>query len=151
METSFVLNGESVTTDAPEETMLIWVLRDHLRLTGTKYGCGIGRCGSCSVHVDGSARRSCRTRLSAVAGREVTTIEGLSPNREHLLQRIWLEEKVPQCGYCQSGQIMHAAALLNENPSPTRAEIIEHMDRILCRCGTYPRILRAIERAAVEG
>jgi len=151
MATTFTLNGQRVTTDTDPDTMLVWVLRDHLHLTGTKYGCGIGRCGSCTIHVDGASRRSCRTRLSSVENREVTTIEGLSGNRDHILQKLWLEEQVPQCGYCHSGQIMHAAALLAENASPSREEIIDHMDRILCRCGTYQRILRAVERAAEEG
>jgi isoquinoline 1-oxidoreductase alpha subunit len=151
MATTFTLNGERVTTDVAPDTMLIWVLRDHFLLTGTKYGCGIGQCGSCTVHVDGRSRRACRTRLSVVANRTVTTIEGLSRDRSHVLQRTWLEEQVPQCGYCHSGQIMHAAALLAENPSPTREEIVEHMDPILCRCGTYQRIMRAIERAISEG
>lgn len=151
MAIQFALNGESVSTDVAPDTPLIWVLREHLKLTGTKYGCGIGRCGACTVHLDGSARRACITRLSSVEGRSVTTIEGLSPSREHALQRAWIEEQVPQCGYCQSGQIMRAATLLADNPSPTRDEITSHMKGILCRCGTYPRIIKAIERAAAEG
>lgn len=151
MAIQFELNGESVSTDAAPDTPLIWVLREHLKLTGTKYGCGIGRCGACTVHLEGSARRACITRLSSVEGRSVTTIEGLSPSREHALQRAWIEEQVPQCGYCQSGQIMRAATLLASNPSPTRGEITSHMNGILCRCGTYPRIIKAIQRAAMEG
>ena len=151
MATEFILNGERVSTDAADDTMLVWVLRDNLRLTGTKFGCGIGQCGSCTVHVDGEPRRSCRTRLSAVDGRSVTTIEGLAANGGAKLVQAWIEEKVPQCGYCQSGQIMHAAALLAENPTPSREEIVDHMDRILCRCGTYQRIIRAIERTISEG
>lgn len=151
MATDFILNGEPISTDAASNTMLVWVLREHLKSTGTKYGCGIGQCGSCTIHIDGAARRACRTRLSSVEGRSVTTIEGLSPKGEHKLQKAWIEEQVPQCGYCQPGQLMRAAALLEENPSPTRAEIIEYMDGVLCRCGTYPRILRAIERVIEEG
>jgi len=151
MATSFMLNGRRISVDADPDSRLVWVLRDHLGLTGTKFACGIGRCGSCTVHVDGASRRACTTRLSAVADRSVTTIEGLAENSDHILQKMWLDEQVPQCGYCHSGQIMHAAVLLKSNPSPTRDEIIEHMDRILCRCGTYQRILRALERAAAEG
>jgi isoquinoline 1-oxidoreductase alpha subunit len=151
MPVSFTVNGREVSADAAADTPLLWVLREHLKLTGTKYGCGRGSCGSCTVHVDGQARFSCMTRLSAVEGRAVTTIEGLSPDRSHPLQRAWIEEQVPQCGYCQSGQIMRAAALLQENSRPTREEIVQHMDRVICRCGTYGRILRAIERAVSEG
>ncbi len=151
MATQFTLNGERVETDAASDTDLVWVLREHLKLTGTKYTCGIGRCWSCTVHVDGTPRRSCITKLSAVEGKSVTTIEGLSENADHPLQKAWIAEQVPQCGYCQSGQIMRAATLLERNPSPSRDEIINHMDNVLCRCGTYPRIIRAIERAAREG
>ena len=150
MATTFNLNGEAVSSDAPEDAMLLWVLRERLEMTGTKFGCGRGACGACTVHVDGRAMRSCRLQLSRVAGRDVTTIEGLSPDRSHALQQAWVEEQVPQCGYCQSGQIMQAATLLAENPSPTREEIVSHMDDILCRCGTYGRIIRAIQRAAGE-
>ena len=150
MPTTFKLNGEAVSSDAPEDSMLLWVLRERLGMTGTKFGCGRGACGACTVHVDGRAMRSCRLQLSRVAGRDVTTIEGLSPDRSHALQHAWVEEQVPQCGYCQSGQIMQAATLLAENPSPTREEIVSHMDDILCRCGTYGRIIRAIQRASDE-
>jgi len=144
------INGDAVTSDAAPETKLLWVLREHLKLTGTKYSCGSGICGACTVHVDGQPVRSCLLTLSAVAGRSVKTIEGLSADASHPLQRAWIKEQVPQCGYCQSGQIMQAAALLANNPSPTRAEIVDHMDEVLCRCGTYGRIIRAIERAAAE-
>ncbi len=148
MATTFTLNGESVSSDAPGSAMLLWVLRERLGLTGTRFGCGLGECGSCTIHLDGEPVRSCRLRLSRVEGREVTTIEGLSPDRSHALQQAWIEEEVPQCGYCQSGQLMQAASLLETNPSPTRDEIVEHMDGVLCRCGTYGRIIRAIERAS---
>ncbi len=148
MATSFELNGRRVSVDAPADARLMWVLREKLGLTGTKYSCGIGTCGACTIHLDGAPVRSCILPFSAVADKSVTTIEGLSEDRSHPLQKAWIEEQVPQCGYCQSGQIMQAASLLEENPSPTREEIVEHMDPILCRCGTYGRILRAIERAA---
>ncbi len=144
------LNGNPVSVDADPEAPLLWVLRDHLKLTGTKYGCGIGMCGACTVHLNGRAVRSCSTKLSAVAGAEVTTIEGLSPTSSHPLQKAWIAEQVPQCGYCQSGQIMQAAALLESNATPTRQEIVSHMDGNICRCGTYPRIIRAIEQASKE-
>jgi isoquinoline 1-oxidoreductase alpha subunit len=126
------------------------VLREHLQLTGTKFGCGSGQCGSCTVHLDGAAIRSCVTPVSAVAGKSVTTIEGLSDDGSHPLQKAWIKEQVPQCGYCQSGQIMQAATLLARKDSPSREEIVAHMDGNLCRCGTYSRIIRAIERAAGE-
>ena len=151
MAIAFDLNGERVSTDAAPNTRLIWVLREHLKLTGTKFSCGSGVCGACTVHLDGAAMRSCIMPVTSVEGRSVTTIEGLSPDRSHPLQQAWIEEQVPQCGYCQSGQIMQAASLLKQNPSPTREEIVQHMDGILCRCGTYGRILRAIERASEEG
>ncbi len=151
MAIAFDLNGERVSTDAAPDTPLIWVLREHLRLTGTKFSCGSGVCGACTVHLDGATLRSCIAPVATVEGRSVTTIEGLSADRSHPLQKAWIAEQVPQCGYCQSGQIMQAATLLKQNPSPTRDEIIQHMDGILCRCGTYGRILRAIERAAEEG
>jgi isoquinoline 1-oxidoreductase alpha subunit len=128
----------------------LWTLRDDLGLTGTKYGCGAALCGACTVHVDGKAVRACVTPLSAVEGKKVTTIEGLSPNSSHPLQKAWIAQAVPQCGYCQSGQIMKAAELLAANKRPTRAEIVEHMDGNICRCGTYHRILAAIEQAARE-
>ncbi len=144
------VNGNPVSLDADPEAPLLWVLRDHLKLTGTKYGCGIGMCGACTVHLNGRAVRSCSTKLSAVAGAEVTTIEGLSPTSSHPLQKAWIAEQVPQCGYCQSGQIMQAAALLESNATPTREEIVSHMNGNICRCGTYPRIIRAIEHASKE-
>ena len=142
------VNGKQVDVAAEPDTALLWALRDNLKLTGTKFGCGIAQCGACTVHLDGNPVRSCITPLSAVAGKKVTTIEGLSPDASHPLQKAWVEEQVLQCGYCQSGQIMQAAALLAKTPRPTRAQIVEHMNGNLCRCGTYGRILRAIERAA---
>lgn len=151
MAIAFKLNGAPVTVDAPKDTPLLWVIREHIKLTGTKFGCGAGLCGACMVHLDGERAFSCQTHLGAVAGRAVTTIEGLSPNSSHPLQKAWIAEKVPQCGYCQSGQIMSAAALLAKKAKPSRDEIVEHMSANICRCGTYPRIVRAIERAAREG
>ncbi len=148
---SFNINGQPVTVEADGDTRLLWVLREHLKLTGTKYGCGIGQCGACTVHIDGNSTFSCLTPLTAVEGREVTTIEGLVGEDGHPLQRAWVAEEVPQCGYCQSGQIMRAADLLARNPDPSREDIVTHMSTNLCRCGTYPRIVRAIERAAGEG
>ena len=150
MPTSFMLNDQSVSVDAPPETPLLWAIREELGLTGTKFGCGAGLCGACMIHVDGQRTFSCQTPVSAAEGRSVTTIEGLSEDSSHPLQRAWLAESVPQCGYCQSGQIMSAADLLNRNPDPTREEIMQHMTTNLCRCGTYPRIVRAIQRAARE-
>ena len=147
---SFVVNGKSVAVDAPPDTPLLWAIREHLALTGTKFGCGAGMCGACTVHIDGRAVRSCRTQLSDVSGKKVTTIEGLSAKGDHPLQKAWVAEQVPQCGYCQSGQIMQAADLLQQNKNPSRADIVRHMNGNLCRCGTYPRIVRAIERAAKE-
>ena len=147
----FRINGGAVELDAPDEMPLLWALRDVLGLTGTKYGCGIGQCGACTVHVDGEAVRSCQTPLGAVSGREVTTIEGLSEDRSHPVQRAWIEEDVPQCGYCQSGQIMSAAALLARTPRPTADQIDEAMRGNLCRCGTYARIRRAVARASGDG
>ena len=141
------INGRRVTTDAAPDTLLLWVIREHLKLTGTKVGCGIGLCGACTVHLDGVATRSCLTTLSSVGGRAITTIEGLSSDRTHPLQKAWIAEQTSQCGYCQSGQIMQAAALLKTNPHPTRDEIVKAMTNI-CRCGTYSRILRAIQKAA---
>src|SRR5438105_7172530 len=148
---TFVVNGREVHSEQPGDTPLLWVIREELGLTGTKFGCGIAACGACTVHVDGNPVRSCITPLSLVEGRAVTTIEGLSADGGHPLQKAWIAEQVPQCGYCQSGQIMQAAALLSRNKSPSRDEIVEHMDGNLCRCGTYLRIVRAIERAAKEG
>ena len=144
------VNGESRTIDVTPDTPLLWVLRDTLGLTGTKFGCGVSLCGACTVHLDGEAVRSCVTAVSAAGGREITTIEGLSNDRSHPVQRAWIEEQVPQCGYCQSGQIMAAAALLKSKPEPTDADIDDAMSGILCRCGTYQRIRRAIHRAAKE-
>jgi isoquinoline 1-oxidoreductase alpha subunit len=148
--TTFTINGRAVEVTAEPDTPLLWVLREHLKLTGTKFGCGIAQCGACTVHVDGEPTRSCQTRLEDIAGKKVTTIEGLSANADHPLQKAWIVEQVPQCGYCQSGQIMQAAALLKKTPKPTREQIIEHMDGNICRCGTYVRIVSAIQRAARE-
>lgn len=142
------VNGQSVDTDATPDTPLLWVLRDHLGMTGTKFGCGASLCGACTVHLDGEPVRSCQLPLEAVVGRKVTTIEGVSPDRSHPVQQAWMELDVPQCGYCQSGQIMSATALLARNPSPTDADIDVAMSGNLCRCGTYPRIRSAIHRAA---
>ena len=142
------VNGQSLETDASPDTPLLWVLRDHLGLTGTKFGCGKSLCGACTVHVDGAATRSCVTLVSTVVGKDVRTIEGLSSNRSHPVQKAWLELDVPQCGYCQSGQIMAASALLAQNPSPSDADIDTAMAGNICRCGTYPRIRAAIHRAA---
>ena len=148
---TLTVNGEEHTVDASPDTFLLWVLRDTLGLTGTKYSCGIGLCGTCTVHVDGEAIRSCVTPVSEVAGKEITTIEGLSPDGSHPVQQAWAAENVVQCGYCQPGQIMAAAALLAENPNPTDADIDVAMSGNLCRCGTYQRIRSAIHRAAEEG
>jgi isoquinoline 1-oxidoreductase alpha subunit len=146
----FTVNGPQTESTAPPGTPLLWVIREELKLTGTKFGCGAGLCGACTVHIDGARAFSCQTQLSNVAGHEVTTIEGLSLDSSHPVQKAWLAENVPQCGYCQSGQIMSAADLLKQKPKPTRDEIVEHMSTNICRCGTYPRIVRAIERAARE-
>ncbi len=145
---SLDVNGRLRKVDVEADTPLLWVLRDHLRLTGTKYGCGIAQCGACLVHVDGNATFSCVTPVSSVAGRRITTIEGLSDKADHPVQQAWIAEQVPQCGYCQSGQIMAAAALLHKNAQPTDAEIDAAMSPVLCRCGTYLRIRRAVHRAA---
>jgi aerobic-type carbon monoxide dehydrogenase small subunit (CoxS/CutS family) len=142
------INGASQTVDIEPETPLLWVLRDSLGLTGTKYGCGIAQCGACTVHLDGQPVRACQTAVSTAAGRKVTTIEGLSNSNSHPVQRAWVEIGVPQCGYCQSGQIMAAAALLARRKNPTDAEIDAAMEGHLCRCGTYLRIRQAIRRAA---
>jgi len=143
-----VVNGSRRTVDAQPDTPLLWVLREQLELTGAKYGCGVAQCGACTVHIDGRPVRSCVTPVSAVAGRSVTTIEGLHPTAEHALQRAWVELQVPQCGYCQAGQIMSAAALLADRPAPTDADIDDAMAGNICRCGTYQRIRAAIHRAA---
>ncbi|MGC2048190.1 MAG: (2Fe-2S)-binding protein [Gallionella sp.] len=149
--TTLTVNGQRHSVTALPDTPLLWVLREHLKLTGTKYGCGVGQCGACTVHIDGKPNYACLNAIKDLAGRSVTTIEGLSRGSSHPLQKAWIAEQVPQCGYCQSGQIMRAAALLNENPSPTRQEIVDHMSSNICRCGTYVRIARAIERAVKEG
>lgn len=149
MSYSLTVNGESRTLDLPGDMPLLWALRDGLNLTGTKYGCGVAACGSCTVHIDGVAVRSCQTLLQDAAGTSITTIEGLgTPQALHAIQAAWLDAQVAQCGYCQSGQIMQAAGLLSENPAPTDAEIDEAMSGNLCRCGTYPRIRAAIHDAA---
>ena len=146
----FTVNGEPVAVDAESDTPLLWALRDHLGLTGTKYGCGGGFCGACTVHLNGKAVRSCQVNLAFAADAEVTTIEGLSPDGSHPLQQAWIDEQVPQCGYCQSGQIMQAATLLDGNPNPSREDIVQHMNGVICRCGTYTRIIAAVQRAAKE-
>ncbi len=148
---AFNVNGLPVSVNAEPETPLLWAIREHLKLTGTKFGCGAGLCGACTVHVNGTAVRSCQIALSDVAGAMVTTIEGLSPGSSHPLQKAWIAEQVPQCGYCQSGQIMKAAELLERDPNPSRDRIVKHMDGNICRCGTYTRIIAAIQRAAREG
>jgi isoquinoline 1-oxidoreductase alpha subunit len=145
---TLTINGTTQNIDADSDTPLLWVLRDHLSLTGTKYGCGMALCGACTVHVDDVAVRSCVLPLSAVKGKRVTTIEGLSRDRSHPAQRAWIEIDVPQCGYCQSGQIMSAAALLRTNPSPEDADIDAALAGNICRCGTYTRIRKAVHRAA---
>ena len=145
---SFTLNGRPHEVDVPDDTPLLWALRDALHLTGTKFGCGIGQCGSCTVHVNGSPVRSCHFPVAGAAGAELTTIEGLSPDGSHPVQVAWVEEQVPQCGYCQSGQIMSAAALLAVDPEPSDEAIDDAMSGNLCRCGTYSAIRRAIHRAA---
>ncbi|GMR13727.1 MAG: (2Fe-2S)-binding protein [Gemmatimonadota bacterium] len=145
---TFTLNGQPREVDVPGDTPLLWVIRDTVKLTGTKFGCGIGQCGACTVHLNGKAVRSCQTPIGAVAGADVMTIEGLSPDGDHPVQRAWVEEQVPQCGYCQSGQIMSAVALLAQTRRPTDEEIDGAMSGNLCRCGTYNAIRRAIHRAA---
>ncbi len=149
---SFTLNvnGKSVQVDADPDTPMLWVLRDNLHLVGTKYGCGIAQCGACTIHVEGVAMRSCSMPVGAAAGKKITTIEGLSEKGDHPLQKAWIEEDVPQCGYCQAGQIMNAAALLQSNPNPSDEEIDAAMNGNICRCGTYIRIKKAIKRAAAE-
>jgi isoquinoline 1-oxidoreductase alpha subunit len=148
MPFEFVINGRSTRVDVPADMPLLWVIRDVLNLRGTKYGCGMALCGVCTVHIDGQATRSCVTDVSSVAGKKITTIEGLSPDGSHPAQVAWQEIDVPQCGYCQSGQIMSAAALLAKIPQPTNAQIDDAMEGNLCRCGTYLRIREAIHRAA---
>ena len=150
MSIEFKLNGSKTKLDPQPETTLLWVLREHLKLTGTKFGCGSGLCGACTVHLNGQPIRSCITPVSALAGKSVTTIEGLSKNRSHPLQKAWIEAQVPQCGYCQSGQLMQAAALLESNKNPSRDEIVAYMNGNICRCGTYLRIIRAIKIASAE-
>ncbi len=145
---TLTVNGERRTVEAAEDTPLLWVIRDLLNLTGTKYGCGAGLCRACTVHLDGEASFSCQIPITAVGERRITTIEGLSPDRSHPLQQAWIEEDVPQCGYCQPGQIMSAAALLDRTPAPSETQIDEWMKTNLCRCGTYTRIRSAILRAA---
>ena len=148
---AFTINGIRTTFEADPETPLLWVIREDMQMSGTKYGCGAGLCGACTVHVDGKPVRSCQTALADVEGKTITTIEGLSPAANHPLQKAWIAEQVPQCGYCQSGQIMQAAALLAQVKQPTRAQIVAHMKGNICRCGTYNRIVAAIQRAAREG
>ena len=147
---AFTINGKRASADTAPDTPLLWVIREHLKLTGTKFGCGAGLCGACTVHVDGRAVHSCQTAVSEVEGKSIKTIEGLSSDRSHPLQKAWIAEQVPQCGYCQSGQIMKAAELLATNGTPSRDEIVAHMDGNICRCGTYIRIIAAIQRAAQE-
>ena len=148
---AFTINNKPASVDVEPSTPLLWVVREHLKLTGTKFGCGSGLCGACTVHLNGKAVRSCQAQMSEVAGKRITTIEGLSPTSNHPLQKAWVAEQVPQCGYCQSGQIMQAAELLSKIKTPTREQIVAHMDGNICRCGTYPRIVRAIQRASQEG
>ncbi len=145
------VNRKQYELDTDPSTPLLWVVRDEIGLTGTKFGCGIAQCGACTVHIDGEARRSCITPLSAAAGKEITTIEGLSGDSSHPLQKAWIEEDTPQCGYCQSGQIMAAAGLLKKTPNPTDADIDAAMTGIICRCGAYSRIRSAIKLAAING
>jgi isoquinoline 1-oxidoreductase alpha subunit len=145
---NLTINGQSYFADAPSDTPLLWVIREDLRLTGTKYGCGIGACGACTVHVDGEAVRSCMVSVGELGGARITTIEGLDPANAHPVQQAWIEQQVPQCGYCQSGQIMQAAALLSANSRPTEQQIVDGMTGNLCRCATYSRIVGAVKRAA---
>ena len=147
---SFKLNGKPTQSNADQSEPLLHILANDLGVNGPKFGCGLAQCGACTVHVDGKPTRSCVTPISSVVNKQITTIEGLSPNGEHKLQKAWVAEQVPQCGYCQSGQIMQAAALLANKKNPTRAEIVTHMDGNICRCGTYQRIVKAIQRAAKE-
>ena len=145
---SLDINGKRFEVDVPPDVPLLWVIREHLKLTGTKYGCGIAMCGACTVHVNGKAERSCQFPVGEAQGKTITTIEGLP--EDHPVKRAWILEQVPQCGYCQPGQIMQAAALLVEDPNPSDEKIMKAMEGVLCRCGTYPRIIKAIKRAAKE-
>ena len=147
---SVTVNGKAQQVDVEPDVPLLWVVRENLNLTGTKYGCGIAQCGACTVHVNGKAVRSCVTPLQSVKGAQVVTIEGLSTTSSHPLQKAWIAEEVPQCGYCQSGQIMKAAELLKATPQPSREQIVTHMNGNICRCGTYHRIIAAIQRASKE-
>lgn len=147
-EFNVTINGKNLSVDVDPKTPLLWVLRDHLKLVGTKYGCGIAQCGACTVHLNDTAVRSCQLPISSAADNEITTIEGLSENGDHPVQKAWLEHDVPQCGYCQAGQIMTASALLKRNPSPSDEEIENAMNGNICRCGTYTRIKAAIKTAA---
>jgi len=147
-EFTLSVNGQPKQVDVAADTPLLWVLRDTLNMTGTKYGCGIAQCGACTVHLDGEATRSCVTTVDSVGARKITTIEGLSPDRSHPLQKAWIAEQVPQCGYCQSGMLMTAAALLARTPKPTDVDIDASLGAHICRCGTYQRIRRALHRAA---
>jgi isoquinoline 1-oxidoreductase alpha subunit len=142
------INEKKYEVDIPSDVPLLWVIRERLRLTGTKFGCGVAMCGACTVHVDGKAQRSCQIPAGDVQGKKITTIEGIP--EDHPVKRAWIMEQVPQCGYCQPGQIMQAIALLSEEPNPTDEKIMEAMQGVLCRCGTYPRIVKAIKRAAKE-
>ena len=151
MAYKLTINGKSQTVDVPAEMPMLWVLRDNLNMKGTKFGCGIGACGACTIHVDGVAVRGCQTQVGSVGAKAVTTIEGLSQNGDHPLQKAWMEVDVPQCGYCQAGQIMAAAALLKKTPKPTDADINSAMSGNICRCGTYLRIREAIHLAANGG
>ena len=150
MKFDLEVNGTKHAVDAEPDTKLLWVLREHLKLYGTKYGCGIATCGACMVHVDGISIFSCQLPAAQAIGKSIKTIEGLSGDNIHPLQQAWIEEQVPQCGYCQSGQLMRASDLLEHNQNPSREEIVNHMNTNLCRCGTYPRIIRAIEKAAAN-
>jgi isoquinoline 1-oxidoreductase alpha subunit len=145
--TNLNVNGVSHDVDVPDDMPLLWVIRDVVGMTGTKFGCGVAQCGACTVHLDGAPVRSCSTAVSQAAGKKITTVEGLSPDGTHAVQRAWIEHAVPQCGYCQSGQMMSAAALLAKSKTPTDAEIDAAMSGNICRCGTYPRIKAAIKRA----
>ena len=147
---NLLVNGEKHQVDVDADTPILWVLRDNLGLAGTKFGCGISQCGSCTIHVDGEATRSCMTPVASIGDRRITTVEGLSKKADHAVQQAWIEHDVPQCGYCQAGQIMNAAALLDQNPNPSDAEIDEAMKGNICRCGTYIRIKAAIKTASAK-